>query len=103
MLTRAELRVLTDWCRTRNMTWTAGRADGEVPALLLERPGRGADAMLLVVGATERRLLDAAGQELAVASDLPALLDAVDGGVGDAMPVAWPVRRAIAAPARHAA
>ena len=103
MLTRAELRVLTDWCRTRNMTWTAGQAGGDAPSLLLERPGRGADAMLLVVGATERRLLDAAGQELAVASDLPALLDAVDGGVGDAMPVAWPVRRAIAAPARHAA
>ena len=103
MLTRAELRLLTEWCRTRTMTWTAGQAGGDAPSLLLERPGRGADAMLLVVAATERRLLDAAGQELAVASDLPALLDAVDGGVGDAAPAVWPTRRAIAAPARHAA
>ncbi len=103
MLTRAELRVLTDWCRARNMTWIAGHAAGEAPTLLLERAGRGADAMLLVVAARERRLLDAAGQELATASDLPALLDAVDGGVGDATPSVWPSRRAVIALPRRAA
>ena len=86
MLTRAELLLLADWCRARRMTCIPARAaDGAegAAALLLQRPGREADAMLLVVEARERRLLDGAGLQLATASGLPALLDAVDGGVAD--------------------
>ena len=90
MLTRAELLLLADWCRARRMTCIPARAvDGAdgAAALLLQRPGREADAMLLVVEARERRLLDGAGLQLATASGLPALLDAVDAGVAD-MPAA---------------
>ena len=48
--------------------------------------------MLLVWSGEELSLEDEAGETLASASDLPALLDAVDGGVADAPPVwsgAW--------------
>ena len=39
--------------------------------------------MRLVLNEPELRLEDAAGEALAAASDLPALLDAVDGGVAE--------------------
>ena len=104
MLTRAELLLLAGWCRARNMTWAPGRPRAGTATVLLERSGRRADAMLLVVETAERRLLDADGQELAAASDLPALLDAVDGGVGDvAAFTTWLPTRAITAATRSAA
>lgn len=104
MLTRAELLRLAEWCRARGFVFLPGRTTGGAPSLLLERRGRGADAMLLVVAAGERRLLDAAGQELASASEVPALLDAVDAGVGDVAPVATlPLRRPAGGAARRAA
>jgi hypothetical protein len=90
MLARAELLLLVAWCRARRMTCIPAGAGAGTAALLLQSVGRGADAMLLVVEPTERRLLHWAGQELATASDLPALLDAVDGGVADIPPSpAW--------------
>ncbi len=104
MLTRAELMVLGDWCQARDMIWTPGRAGGDSPALLLVRARGRNNAMLLVVEAAERRLLDIVGHELAVASDLPSLLDAVDGGVANSLtPLPPPAGRAAARVARIAA
>lgn len=95
MLRQTELHVLSAWCRARGMTWAPGRAVGRRVAVLLERAQGGPDAMLLVLGGQECRLLDIGGAELAAASDLAALLDAVDGGVADAG--ARPTRFAAAA------
>lgn len=85
------------------MIWLPGQASGRA-ALLLERRGNRADAMLLVVEAEELRLLDADRQELAAASNLQALLDALDGGVAD-QPLrgGWPARLPMAAGYRVAA
>ncbi len=95
VLTQSDLLLLAAWCRARDMTWTPGRLTGDAACLLLEPAGGGRDAMLLVVGKGERRLLDAAGQELAAASDVQALFDAVDGGVADQpVPAPWLVRMA---------
>ena len=109
MLTQSDVLVLTAWCRTRDMRWMPARARGGAPSLLLEPVRSGLDAMLLVVGAKELRLLDVSGQELAAASDLPALLDAVDGGVADrdvprGVALGWPLRgAALSRPAGAAA
>lgn len=66
------------------MCWIPGRSDRGRDALLLERRGRGtSEPLLLVLHAAELCLMDTAGQVLASASDLPALLDAVDRGIGD--------------------
>jgi hypothetical protein len=95
MLRQSELLLLAAWCREREMTWLPGDAGGRRAALLLERRGRRADAMLLVLETGELRLLDSAAQELAAASDLQALLDAVDGGVADQpQRLTWPGRGA---------
>jgi hypothetical protein len=80
MLTRADLRMLSGWCHARGMTWLPGRAEGSAVGLLLQR---NSGSMLLASKAGELRLFDAAGQVLAVASNLPALLDALDGGIAD--------------------
>ena len=47
------------------------------------RPWQG---MALVIGRRELRLQDEQGDTLASASDLPALLDALDGGVAEPPP-----------------
>ena len=90
MLKRSDLRLLAAWCRPRGISWLPAAAEGACAALWLMPPGRGVAAMLLVLDRTELRLLDAAGQELAAASDLPALLDAMDGGIADPpVPAGW--------------
>ena len=88
MLAPSDLQTLTGWCRKRAMCWTALRVDAEVVLLLLEpraaiRPWQ---RMHLVVTDHVYLLEDEAGQALARASDLPALLDALDGGVADVPP-----------------
>jgi hypothetical protein len=83
MLKRSDLRLLAAWCRPRGIAWLPAATTGAAAALWLTPSGRAAEAMLLVVDRAELRLLDAAGQELAVASGLHALLDAMDGGVAD--------------------
>jgi len=98
MLRQTDLLLLAAWCRTRKMTWLPGRPRNGASSVLLEPAGNGLDAMLLVLGAKEFRLLDAAGQELAAASNLQSLLDAVDGGVADhSERPSWRPRAAIAA------
>ena len=86
MLAPSDLQTLTGWCRNRAMCWTALRVDAVAAVLMLEpraatRPWQ---RMRLVVADHVYLLEDEAGQALASASDLPALLDALDGGVADA-------------------
>ena len=84
MLGRGALRALAAWCAARGMRWTPARSDDGAPALLLERRGQpAAQAMLVVLREEGFRLVDAGGEELALASDLPALLDALDGGIAE--------------------
>ena len=87
MLSRGALRALSAWCAARGMRWIPARTDDGAPALLLERRGQGlADAMLVVPHDGGFRLVDTGGDILASASDLPALLDAVDGGIAEPPP-----------------
>jgi len=84
-----DLRLLTSWCRGRGLCWHPLRRDADAATLLLEplaarHPWQ---RMVLTEADDGYRLEDEIGQMLAAASDLPALLDALDGGVGDA-PVA---------------
>ncbi|MBN8890191.1 MAG: hypothetical protein J0H91_07850 [Rhodospirillales bacterium] len=90
MLDSDELRLLSRWCRARRLHWQPGVADDGQPAVLLTgaTPGMVWRGMLLLPTDDEWRLLDAPGDMLAAASDLPALLDALDAGVAapDAAP-----------------
>ena len=88
MLEVTELRLLTGWCRRRGLRWQPFEAAAETARLLLEplaalHPWQ---RMVLVADAEGLRLEDEACEPLAAASDLPALLDALDGGVADRGP-----------------
>jgi hypothetical protein len=85
MLDSSELRTLTAWCARRDLRWTPARPDGGVSTMLLEaRAARVPwQRMLLVFDEPDMRLENELGETLASASDLPALLDAVDGGVAE--------------------
>ena len=85
MLDTFELGLLSAWCHARAMRWHPLRTGAEATTLLLEPhvPDRLWQRMLLTAG-DDLRLDDEAGDVLATASDLPALLDALDGGVADA-------------------
>ena len=86
MLGRAELLLLASWCAARGMRWMPGRAAPGAESLRLEPvPGPGArrEALAIALSGREFRLLGPFGEVLAVASGLPALLDAVDGGVAE--------------------
>ncbi len=87
MLDQAELRHLTRWCAANRLSWQAARTDAGGPALLLmPAVGRRAatDMPSMLLFATEDdelHLTDAPGTPLATASDLHALLDALDSGL----------------------
>ena len=85
MLDTTELRTLTAWCAQRDLRWTPAQPDGGVSTMLLEpRAARVPwQRMLLVFDEPDMRLENELGETLASASDLPALLDAVDGGVAE--------------------
>ncbi len=85
MLNSSELRTLTAWCVQRDLRWTPAHPAGGVAVLLLEpRAARTPwQRMLLVLDEPEMRLETELGEALASASDLPALLDAMDGGVAE--------------------
>ncbi len=89
MLAPTDLRTLTDWCRHRGKDWVALRVDADAAVLLLEPKvaARPWQRMRLIAGDRGYLLEDEGGQALASASDLPALLDALDGGVADAAPL----------------
>jgi hypothetical protein len=84
MLGRHALKALAVWCASRGMRWTPARTDDGTPALLLERRAQPtAESMLVILNDDGFRLVDANGELLASASDLPSLLDALDGGVAE--------------------
>ncbi len=73
------------WCQTHGMTWSATRREGADFTVILEpqsRP-RSWQRMRLVMDQPDLRLEDERGVQVASASDLPSLLDAIDGGVAD--------------------
>ena len=90
MLAVRDLRELTNWCRTRRLTWTPAQLEDGAAALSLQRVSASTPwtNLFLVAEDAGFTLLDASGRMLAAASDLPALLDAVDGGVAEP-PFAW--------------
>ncbi len=85
MLSRSELRMLTAWCGRRELRWSPAQAVGGMPTMLLEpqTPRAPWQRMLLVFDEPEMRLETELGEILASASDLPAVLDAMDGGVAE--------------------
>ena len=89
MLTPIDLKMLTLWCGSRAMRWLPLRAGADTAELLLEplAASRPWQRMRLCASDSGFLLADEAGQTLATASDLPALLDALDGGVADAAPL----------------
>ena len=85
MLDAADLRLLTRWCRDHAMRWQPLCVDADGTMLLLE-PAEARhpwQRMVLTADDTGLRLEDELGEALAAASDLPALLDALDGGVAE--------------------
>jgi len=89
MLIPIDLKMLTLWCRSRAMRWLPLRSGAETAVLLLEplAASRPWQRMRLSASDSGFLLADEVGQTLATASDLPALLDALDGGVADAAPL----------------
>jgi hypothetical protein len=75
MLDQADLHALERWCAARRVTW----AECAHEAVLL-RGGSG-PAARLCPRADGWTLETEAGEALAAASNLPALLDAMDGGL----------------------
>ena len=85
MADTSELRLLTRWCRDHAMRWQPLRTDADGTILLLEPAITRHPWQRMVLTADEAgfRLEDELGEALAAASDLPALLDALDGGVAE--------------------
>jgi hypothetical protein len=86
MLGAADLRLLSGWCRRHRMSWLPGCADDGEPGLLLlaHASGHWWEQLLLLTDAPELRLMDRGGAIMATASDLPALLDALEAGMAEA-------------------
>jgi hypothetical protein len=85
LLEGPDFRLLARWCRQRRLQVLDLGARNGVMAMRLE-PDAGTipfARMLLVAGSDGFRLMDGEGEPLAAASDLPAVLDAVDGGVSE--------------------
>jgi hypothetical protein len=84
MLHIRELIVLNAWCRRRALRWYPAQEAGQVGLVLEGTSGRLPwDRMILVLDDDGFRLRDEQSDTLATASDLPALFDAVDGGVAE--------------------
>jgi hypothetical protein len=83
MLNPQELRQLTRWCAARHLHWQPARSEEGAPAILLRPDIRRAawHGMLLVESDDGVMLFDEAGDILANASEIPALLDALDSGL----------------------
>lgn len=83
MTTQAELRHLTRWCAAHRLSWQPARTDdGQAAILLRGIAGRPAGHdMMLVEGDDGVELHDSNGVLLADASEIPALLDALDSGL----------------------
>lgn len=85
MLDTTELRTLARWCRGRGLRFLPLGTDAARSVILFERlePTRPWQRMKLVQDDTGFRLCDERDDLLASGSDLPAILDALDGGVAE--------------------
>ena len=85
MLDGCDLRALSAWCEERNLSWSVAPSGAGHSEMVIEPRDavHSWQRMRLVLALPELRLENEAGETLARASDLPALLDAVDGGVAD--------------------
>lgn len=90
MLDSMDLRTLSRWCVGRQLSWSPGAQSDGAPVMMLQQrdPRHPWQRILLVLQASELRIENELGETLASASDLPALLDAVDGGVSEQAAVA---------------
>ena len=84
MLDGAELRALSSWCDDHALRWLPAAGEG-VGAMVLEPSQRRQawERMLLILREDGFYLVTEAGEALAAASDLLALLDALDSGVAE--------------------
>ena len=78
MLDQLDRQALLRWCHSRRVKWAEAAPDS---VLLVAESGAGR-ATRLRPGEEGWQLETEAGEALAAASDLPALLDAMDAGVG---------------------
>ena len=83
-----ELRTLARWCQGRGLRFLPLGTDAERSVILFElrEPTRPWQRMKLVQDDAGFRLCDEADDLLASGSDLPAILDALDGGVAEPSP-----------------
>ncbi len=93
MLDELTVRALDLWCDRGALSWSAAHLAGQTPVVILRPMDRGRSwrYLRLVLGEPESRVENEDGEILAIASDFPALLDAVDGGVGE--PFVSPARQ----------
>lgn len=83
MLSTHDLTRLNRWCTARKLRWApANTKDGD-PAILLQSfmPRLPWEDTLLVEAEDGLALIDTSGGKLAMASEIPALLDALDAGL----------------------
>ena len=92
VLDTTELRTLAQWCRGRGLRFLPLGMGSEGSEILFERlePTRPWQRMKLVQDDDGFRLSDERDELLASGSDLPAILDALDGGVAEPAPLALP-------------
>ena len=85
MLDTAELKTLAMWCRGRGLRFLPLQVGAEATIILFERTEatRPWQRMKLIRDDDGFRICDEMDETLAAASDLPAVLDAVDGGVAE--------------------
>ena len=85
MLEVAELRTLSSWCRVHAFHWAHTACDDGLGAMTLEMssPRHLVQRMTLILRDDGFYLVDNKGETLAAASDLRAVLDALDGGVAE--------------------
>lgn len=95
MLARFELKTLASWCAARAIRWRPLSGDA-MPTLLLEPEENGSRwrRMVLRVEEADLQLVTETGEQLASASELHGLLDALEGGVGDVAPLPRPALQA---------
>jgi len=85
MLDGAELRAFSVWCAEHALRWLPATAECGIGAMVLEpaQRRRAWERMLLLLREDGFHLVTEDGEALAKASDLLALLDALDSGVAE--------------------
>ncbi len=83
MPSTAELKHLSRWCSARRLHWQPARTEAGAPAILLRSDSVlvAWHDMMLIEDDDGVALLDEQGDLLADASEIPALLDALDSGL----------------------